>query len=118
MRGYMFRSRWGALAFVVLSAVGAASLIGGEEDKGVLLNAAHDIQQQRSAMEATMAGEEPPPIAVPSGAAAEFTSDEELIEDAAGFDPTPIEDAAAPPAEVVPQDEVVIVSRDAGAAEQ
>jgi hypothetical protein len=117
----MFRSRWGALVFVVVSAAGAATLVGGEEDEGVLLNAAAELQQQRQQQEDTLEGAVTSvgaDAALPSGETVEFTSDEELIDEAEGFDPTPLEDGAPPPPEVVPKDEVVIVSRDAEIAQQ
>ncbi len=117
MRGYMFRTKWGALLFAVATAAGAATLIGGEQDRGVLLNAAEDIQQQKAAMEATMSSGSSP-LAIPTSARVEFTSEEELIDDASGFDPTPVEDGAPLESEVVPHDEVVIVSRDVGDAGQ
>ena len=118
MRGYMFRNRWGALFFVAMTALGGAALVGGEDDRGVLLNAAEDLQRQQAAMNAAMGETTAPPVAIPTAEAIEFTSDEELIDDAAGIDPTPIEEGLPLAAEVVPQDEVVIVSRDAGELEQ
>lgn len=114
----MFRNRWGALFFAVMTAAGAAALVGGEQEQGVLLDAAEDIQQQKAAMEATMAGVSAPPAAITTSGEVEFIYDEDLIDDAAGFDPTPAEDAAPLPGEVVPYDEIVIVSRDVGAPGQ
>lgn len=114
MRGYMFRNRWGALLFVVASALGAAALVGGEDDRGVLLNAAEDLQRQQAAMDAAMGGAAQPPVAIPANDVVEFTSDEELIDDASGVDPTPLEEGLPLEAELVPRDEVVIVSRDVG----
>ena len=97
-----------------LSAAGAAALVGGEDDDGVLITAAEDIQQQRAAMDDLIQGGEVQPVAVPTSAPVEFSDDEELIDEAEGFDPTPVEDGSTPATEVVPHDEVVIVSRDDG----
>lgn len=117
--GYMFRSRWGALLFVAMSATGAASLVGGEDEEGVLMTAAEDLERQRVAMERTVAEAATDPSAMPAeGPELEFTDDEELIDDAAGFDPTPVDEGTVPADELVPHDEVVIVPGDVGAAGQ
>lgn len=97
----MFKSRWGALLFVCLTAFGAANLIGGEDDQGVLLDAANELTQSRdefgnhkqefsqpdtrpvldagSVGQSTL-GEDPAWGGVP---------DDDLIDDARGFDPVP-----------------------------
>jgi hypothetical protein len=118
MRGYMFRNRVGALFFVAASVSSAAMLVGGEGDQGVLLSAAEELAQQKSAMAAAADGLSAEPVVIPTTAASVFTADEDLIDEATGFDPTPVEDGAPPASEVVPHDEVVIVSRDDGAAGQ
>lgn len=112
MRGYMFRNRLGALLFVGGTAVAAAALIGGEQDEGMLLSAAEEIKQQRAAMAGTMTADTLPAFEIPTSEVVEFTPDEALIDEATGYDPTPLEDGVALETEVVPQDEVVIVSRD------
>lgn len=100
MYSFLFRNKWGALAFVVLMMISAATLVGTEEHDGVIAKTAEQITQQRddfaekvdamsskkSASKPTIVAAEPKPI--------EFTADDDLIDtaqgfDAQGFDPTP-----------------------------
>lgn len=101
MRGYMFKSRWGALLFVCLTAFGAANLIGGEDDPGVLLDAADELTQTRDEfgnpkLESSQPAAHPllnAGIAGQSSSSENFVSgfvpDDKLIDDARGFYPEP-----------------------------
>ncbi len=91
----VFRSRWLALAFVVIMAMGAAKLVGDEKGGGVIGHATEQILDQRKefarGVEDLRAGDEGD-----DG----FASDEELVQDGApsepeaigGFDPAPTAD--------------------------
>jgi len=91
----MFKSRWGALLFVCLTAFGAANLIGGEDDQGVLLDAANELtrakgelgnhQQEFSRPDAGDSGRS----STEEDLAGEFVPDDDLIDEALGFDPLP-----------------------------
>ena len=101
MYTFLFRNRYGALAFVGLTMIGAASLVGTQEDEGLITQTAATIEQQRAdfeqASEAVNATPSPttdmnagtptieraPPIPI--------AEDEDLIDDAEGIDPTPID---------------------------
>lgn len=125
MRGYMFKNRWTALAFVCLTAYGAASLIGGEEDEGLLLSATEDLTQSRSefgerSAELSKTRRRPVLDASPVG---EFASDDELmynfaaeddlIDDTDGFDPVPDVDPNSEMDSIaVPVDEYMLVDDD------
>lgn len=93
MRGYMFKSSKGAILFVVVTIFGAAMLIGSENNEGALIKAAADIEKQREMINAerSFARSENAPVGFASGNTQplEFTPDEDLIDDATGFDPTP-----------------------------
>lgn len=93
MRSFMFRNAKGALFFAVTTMLGAAMLIGSEDDEGALLKAASEIERQQAL--ADLAGPEdqnPPPtqgFAQEDQAQLEFSTDEELIDSAQGLDPAP-----------------------------
>lgn len=93
MRGYMFKSSKGALLFVIVTLLGVATLIGSEDNEGALLKAASDIEKQRSMMnedrEFARSSSAPVGFASENPGDLEFTPEEELIDDATGFDPTP-----------------------------
>ena len=101
MRGYMFKNRWGALLFVCLTAIGAASLIGGEDDQGLLLSATDELTDARDGLdsrrqELSRPDERPVLDAGNVGEfssddelVAEYLSDEELIDDTQGLEPEP-----------------------------
>lgn len=99
----MFQNRWGALFFVGLTMVGAAALVGTEEESGTLIEAAEQIEQQRAEFDdqaqAFSAPVEPAPVTAPlpeEPEMVEFTSQEDLVIDPSGFDPTPVmQDPAA-----------------------
>ena len=107
----MFQSRGGALFFVGLTLVSAATLVGTEEGDGALADATAQIEQQRSDfvektkdIAGTPANTPPPPSVAAAASTAistpapepeaadvitEFVPDEELIVDPSGFDPNP-----------------------------
>jgi len=110
MRDYMFRSRWGALIFVGLTAAGAASLVGTGKGDGTIDNAKRQLIEQRAAAQGFTVGG-------PGGLSetpVEFTPDEELIDPAVGDDPTPPDQRRKPEkktgAEEAPSDTVVLIS--------
>jgi len=112
MRGYMFRNRWLALLFVGLTLAAVTRLVGTEDSGGTLEETAAELVAQKKAAEGFVAGQ----TQSESGAGdvrIEFTPDEELVDPAAGEDPTPVDEFAqiAADPEAVPHDEVVIVSR-------
>lgn len=116
MAAYMFKSRGGAIFFVGITLLGAAQLVGAEEDEGALLQAANQIQNQRDALDEEIAGFQRPSdgsndlsFEEPDGV---FADEAELIDDAAGFDPTP--DAGVTDAELPEEGQVVIVDRESG----
>lgn len=97
----MFKNRWGALLFVCLTAFGAANLIGGEDDQGVLLDAADELTRvkhdfgntkqefsqpdARGVLDAGNVGQSPAAEDFDGG----FVPDDDLINDARGFEPEP-----------------------------
>jgi len=93
MYSFLFRNKLGALAFVVLTMIGAATLVGTEEHDGVIAKTAQELTQQRDEFAEKVeamnsinpAAEEAPLMAEP----AEFTPDDDLVDTAQGFDPTP-----------------------------
>ena len=89
----MFKSSKGALLFLVVTMLGVLTLVGTEDNEGALLKAAADIEKQRNLMNADQSAEfgdlAPEGFAASRQGALEFTSDEDLIDDASGFDPTP-----------------------------
>jgi len=93
MRGYMFKNSKGALFFVALTLLGVATLVGTEDNEGALLKAAANIEQQRNMMNedrrVVRGNSAPIGFASSNGQTREFTADEDLIDDATGFDPTP-----------------------------
>lgn len=112
MRGYMFRNRWFALLFVGITLAGVTRLIGTENGGGALDKAAAELVAQKRSADASVAPSTPPAAA--EVVEIEFTPDEELIDPAAGEDPTPVDEFAQTqddPA-AVPHDEIIIVSRE------
>lgn len=94
MRGYMFRNRWLALLFVGLTLASVTKLVGTDKDHGTIQRAAGEIAAQRArAEQLAPAGRS----ASPAGGlqASPFSGDEDLIDDAAGEDPTPRGDPVA-----------------------
>lgn len=125
MRGYMFKNRWTALAFVCLTAFGAANLIGGEDDEGLLLSATEDLTQstsqfgerasklseprRRSVLDASDGGE----FASDDELMYNFAGDDDLIDDTDGFDPVPDVDLDSEMDRIaVPVDEYMLIDDD------
>lgn len=113
MRGYMFRNRWFALLFVAITLAGVTKLVGTDKEHGTLQQAAGQIAAQRTQAEQMTAA----PQATPADSPADevpYADDDELIDQAVGEDPTPVDDFAANGSEAAdgPSDEVTIVSRD------
>ncbi|MGB3738458.1 MAG: hypothetical protein WA948_03805 [Pontixanthobacter sp.] len=120
MYTFLFRNRYGALAFVGLTLIGAASLVGTQEDEGLITQTAATIEQQRADFEdAAKAAEasrtpatqpEPEPSIGDYAPAIPIADDEDLIDDAEGIDPTPIDPSDG---EAIAKDgDVVIILRD------
>lgn len=105
----MFKSSKGALLFVVVTLLGAAALIGTEDNEGALLKAAANIEKQREAMKTdrriTQSSSAPIGFASTNSGEYEFASDDELIDNATGFDPTP--ELEAPLVSAEPQVDLV-----------
>jgi hypothetical protein len=114
MRGYMFRNRWFALLFVCITLAGVTKLVGTDKEHGTIQHATDQIAAQRvQAEQLTTATQETP---VDSAADdVPYADDDELIDEATGEDPTPVDEFAATTSEDAdgPSDEVTIVSRDA-----
>ena len=105
----MFQNRVAAIAIVVLTLAGVASIIGTEDNEGALAAATQALADKAAASAATSdryASAPGPATAVSQPAAApapspasyptEFADDESLIDDAQGFDPSPfVEDPSA-----------------------
>lgn len=93
MAGYMFKSPKGAIVFVVVTLLGVTMLVGTEENEGALLKLADDFEKHGEAMQSDRriqySDSAPIGFASKNSEPSEFASDEELIDDASGFDPTP-----------------------------
>nr|WP_137676843.1 hypothetical protein [Parerythrobacter lutipelagi] len=89
MRGYMFKNRIGALVFVGLAMIGAANLVGTEEQDGAIQRAAAELQDQRDAFEREIQAAAPAETkrAKPREVIEVAASEEDLIDDAQGIDP-------------------------------
>jgi hypothetical protein len=111
MRGYMFRNRWFALLFVGVVLAGTTRVVGTGDGDGAVDQAALEIAAQRERAEALSGGTETGSFD-DSDVTVEFTADEELIDEALGEDPSPIDDFDTQHAydpELVSQMEVVIL---------
>ncbi len=91
----MFRNRWLALGFVVMTLLGVYGIVGSDEEGGVLTQAQTAIEEQRAAIEEVEETELVPPPQEQVEETA-FLSDDELIDqaegdDTSGFDPSPPE---------------------------
>lgn len=99
----MFKNSKAALLFVGMTLLSVIILVGWEDNEGALLKAASDIEKQRSMMNAELDG--PNAETGVAGFAPRdprlqtFTPDEELIDQASGYDPTPKSDTRAAPSE-------------------
>lgn len=94
----LFQSPKRAAAFVGMTMFSVAMLVGSEDNQGALVTAANGIQQE-GAEPMDMAAARPRDESIQEtqtydedrshSAEDAFASDEELIDDASGFDPTP-----------------------------
>ncbi len=112
----MFRNRWFALLFVGMVLAGVTKIVGTEEDQGALDAAREELARQRAQAE-QMTGESAQFTFTDEDVEVEFVPDEELIDPATGYDPTPIDEFAAASEtgeEVVPDAQVVIVQHNDG----
>ncbi len=98
MNRFHFKGRWLALGFVAITLIGAYGLIGREGDSSVLTRMQGDLAGQEQPRDRPIADAESPPPDQPKIAdyqpddSVGFTPEEELMDDAAGFDPTPVEE--------------------------
>ena len=93
----MFQSRTGALAFVGLTLIGAATMVGSEDEAGTIETATSEMFEQRKAFDAqaeAMGTPDPSPVLqvvdASSNAEPVPAEDAALVLDPKGFDPTPI----------------------------
>ena len=119
----MFRNRWGALLFVGMTLAGVATLVGTGRNDGAIQQAADQIAQQRAQADRLSTGtqESVPPAPAQEARTIVLMPDEELIDSTMGVDPSPVDDFGTPPDDdpaLVPQEEVIIVSRDASGPDQ
>jgi hypothetical protein len=127
MRSYMFRNRWGALLFVGLTLAAVVQIVGTGKGDGAIDQARQHIAVDRAETQSFAIGGG---RGVQPAVTTQFTPDEELIDPAAGEDPTPIEqrseeaeaeaeaDAeAAKQAEEAPHDTLIVLNDEAAKAE-
>ncbi len=96
MRGFMFRNRWLALLFVGMVLAGITRIVGTEEGGGVVEVARDQILSQHG----QAANRQPDDVAIRETETSrdvvlEFAPDEELIDPATGYDPTPVDEFGA-----------------------
>lgn len=109
MRGYMFRSKWGALLFVAITLASVTKLVGTKSEEGSLQQATAEITHQRAAAEAIP---ERSPANQPSEASAVVyapVTDADLIDPATGFDPSPVDPSVG---KVADENDTVILLKD------
>lgn len=103
MYSFIFRNKIAALGFVALMAFSAANLVGTEENEGMLLETADQLDETRAEFEQAAREFETPeerPVIVEDyeedisrdETSAVLASDDDLIDDTAGFDPTPVDE--------------------------
>jgi len=103
MYQFLFRNKWAALAFVVLTLASVQYLVGREGEDSAISRTQDNLISQRDTIQRSMddMGLEPDRsrgFDMPEGAREsdsqpmDFTPDEDLIDDASGFDPTPDEE--------------------------
>lgn len=110
MYRWLFKNKWVAIAFVILTLASVQSLVGknGKDESVIsrtqsqLIAQRKQMQQQIDEMNAGQDGQDAIP-GPPSDAETGFAADDELIDDAKGFDPTPeIEQPLDPSPDVDP----------------
>jgi len=98
MAGNLFKSPKRAMVFVGMTMFSVAMLVGSEDNEGALVAAANDIQRgaatpdnHASARPRDEGGREERSFGedIPRPIARDFAAEEDLIDDASGFDPTP-----------------------------
>lgn len=96
MGGKLFGGRIGAMAFAGCTILAAATLVGTGEDEGIVAQAADEIvaSPEASAPEVAPMPETPESFDMSDDVA--FASDEDLVDDAEGFDPTPMTETPDP----------------------
>ena len=128
MYSLLFRNRVAAIGFVLLTVAGAASMVGTEENAGLLEKTTEEIKAQQAEFAAEMGAMNAPkavqtipgpPATAPARTTRTvhakrdangdivFTDDEALIDDAAGFDPSPMTPLEESP--IASSEEVVII---------
>jgi hypothetical protein len=107
----MFKNRWGALMFVCLMAYSAVTLVGGEDDEGILLSAAEELTKAKAETDERPAIEADTPDENSSDEELDdsFGSEDYLIDSAQGFDPVPDLDIASEMGSYAEGGDVVIV---------
>ncbi len=98
MKAYMFKSRTGALAFVAMTLIGAATMVGSETEGGTIDAAKAELERQRQlasdqAKTLSQAEQNPEPIIVQVDAplpAASETKSADLGFEPLGLDPKPM----------------------------
>ena len=114
MYSLLFKNRAVALGFVLLTAAGAVSLVGTEEEGGLIEQTKQQfgVQKQEFA-DRVQDLQTPTPRAAPRPASAslsmpvELADDEHLIDQAEGYDPTP--DDGEEPGTAAELDEKIII---------
>ncbi|MFA9200954.1 MAG: hypothetical protein ACEQR8_07155 [Cypionkella sp.] len=112
MRGTMFRNRWFALLFVALVLSGVARIVGtGNGDSAIDLAKRQIAEQRRQASAESLSSSE-----TPAGRSTlmAFTPDEELIDPAMGFDPSPAAEGAPASEDEEPPHDTLVVIRHGG----
>ncbi|MGD9471737.1 MAG: hypothetical protein AB7G24_09295 [Novosphingobium sp.] len=105
----LFRSRWAALLFVAITIASAAAFVGSSEGESAATELATNMRAQAQA-KLPFAAEDVNEAARQSELIHGFASEEELVDDATGLDPTPEDELARIEAELAAQDEPTIVA--------
>ncbi|OCC24267.1 hypothetical protein MB02_06580 [Croceicoccus estronivorus] len=82
-----------ALAFVAVTAISAVLFVGTEEDGGALTQATQQVHGQKQDFQRKIDSVNNGPEVYPEPETSEFMPDEELLDDASGFDPSPRDEA-------------------------
>lgn len=122
MYSLLFKNRVAALGFVLLTAAGAVSLVGTEEEGGLIEQTKEQfgVQKQDFAdrvkdMQTSARPASPRPASASLSMPVELADDEHLIDQAEGYDPTP--DDAQEPGAAVELDEKIIILENAEGVE-
>ena len=104
----LFRSRWAALLFVAITIASAAVFVGGQKSESSIKAIAADMRDQNQA-KMPFPSEDVEEMAHESELIHGFASDEDLVDQATGDDPTPEDEPARIGAEVAAESEPTIV---------